>query len=134
MDKLVVPAALERLRSVVGFVETAVKAAGCKKEDLDKILVSVDELFTNIAQYAYGEGGGECEIALEIADGVVSVRFTDSGIPYNPLSKKDPDVTLTAEERDIGGLGIYMVKKSMDAMEYERRDGKNILTIRKKIW
>ena len=59
MDKLVVHAALERLRYVVGFVETAVKAAGCKKEDLDKILVSVDELFTNIAQYAYGEGGGE---------------------------------------------------------------------------
>ncbi len=134
MDKLVVPASMEQLRSVIGFVEAAVKAAGCKKGDLDKILVAVDELYTNIAQYAYGgDGRGECEIGLDITDGIVSVRFTDSGIPYNPLSKKDPDITLSAEEREIGGLGIYMVKKSMDAMEYVRRDGKNILTIRKKI-
>jgi anti-sigma regulatory factor (Ser/Thr protein kinase) len=133
MDKLVVSASMEQLGIVIGFVEAAVKAAGCEKEDLNKILVAVDELFTNIAQYAYGDGGGECEIGLEICNGIASVRFTDSGSPYNPLSRKDPDITLSAEERKIGGLGIYMVKKSMDAVEYEHRDGKNILTIRKKI-
>ncbi len=63
----------------------------------------------------------------------VAITFTDQGIPYNPLAKEDPDVALSADERQIGGLGIFMVKKSMDGMDYEYRDGKNILTIRKRI-
>jgi anti-sigma regulatory factor (Ser/Thr protein kinase) len=133
MDKLVVSASMAEMGRVTDFVESSVKAAGGRSGDLDKLLVAVDELFSNIARYAYGDSGGECEVDLEIYDGVASIRFIDGGSPYNPLLKKDPDITLSAEKREIGGLGIYMVKKSMDAVEYEHRDGKNILTIRKRI-
>ena len=133
MDKLTVSASMGQLRLVSDFVEAGITAAGGGQENLRKILVAVDELFSNIVRYAYGGGAGEAEISLEVKDGVASVCFVDSGIPYNPLEKEDPDVELSAEERRVGGLGVYMVKKSMDAVEYEHRDGKNVLTIRKKL-
>ena len=66
-------------------------------------------------------------------NGEVALKFEDEGVPYNPLEKDDPDVTLSVEDREIGGLGIFMVKKSMDDMYYEYKDGKNILTLMKKL-
>ena len=98
-----------------------------------QLRVAVEELFVNIAHYAYVPGTGQVNIIVreERHPDALRVTLIDSGIPYNPLAKPDPDVSLSAEERKIGGLGIYMVKKSMDGMEYERTDGKNILTVRK---
>ncbi len=98
-----------------------------------QIDVAVEELFVNIAHYAYTPETGTATIRVKIEEDPLSasITFIDSGIPYNPLEKEDPDVTLSAEERGIGGLGIYMVKKSMDDMIYEYTDGQNILTIKK---
>jgi anti-sigma regulatory factor (Ser/Thr protein kinase) len=99
-----------------------------------QIDVAVDELFGNIARYAYPEGAGRATVRIEPDPErqEVSITFLDRGIPYDPLQKEDPDVTLSAEERKIGGLGIYIVKKSMDAVSYRYEDGQNILCILKK--
>ena len=100
-----------------------------------QIDVAVEELFVNIASYAYQPGVGSATVRLETEQEplTVAITFIDRGVPYDPLAKADPDVTLSAEEREIGGLGIYMVKKSMDGMAYQYKDGQNILTIRKKL-
>ena len=97
--------------------------------------MAVEEIFVNIAHYAYAPGEGEAEIAalVEGDPAELVVEFRDSGVPYDPLAKPDPDVTLSAEERGIGGLGIYMVKKSMDDVQYRHEGGRNILTIRKRL-
>ena len=99
------------------------------------MLVAVEEIFVNIAHYAYGGNPGEAVIGLDVIPNPKSCRivFRDRGVPYNPLEKTDPDITLSAEEREIGGLGIYMVKQSMDKVEYRYEDGYNILTIEKNI-
>ena len=97
--------------------------------------LAVEEIFINIANYAYGTGTGEADIHIEIEgdpkQAVITLR--DQGMPYNPLEKEDPDITLSAEERDIGGLGIFLTRKTMDEVHYEYRDGSNILTMKKKI-
>ena len=86
---------------------------------------------TSDAYYAYAPSTGEATVRVEKIDGGVTLTFIDSGVAYNPLEQKEPDVTLSAEERQVGGLGIFLVKKTMDDMTYRREDGKNILTIRK---
>ena len=98
-----------------------------------QIDIAIDELFGNIAQYAYNPETGDATVRVEVVKNPLSVviTFIDNGIPYDPLKKADPDTTLSAEEREIGGLGIYMVKKSMDEIAYEYKDGQNILTIKK---
>ena len=97
--------------------------------------VAVEEIFVNIANYAYTPNVGSATIRTELEPktGMVAITFVDTGIPYDPLKKEDPDVSLPVEERQIGGLGIYMVKKSMDDMLYKYKDGQNILTIKKRI-
>ena len=99
-----------------------------------QIDIAVEELYVNIASYAYAPATGPATLQVELEEGgVAAITFIDEGVPYDPLAKPDPDVTLSAEERQIGGLGIFMVKKSMDSMDYARRDGKNMLRIRKKL-
>ena len=100
-----------------------------------QIDVAVEEIFVNIANYAYNPDIGSAGITVETQEDPLSVviTFTDGGVPYDPLKKPDPDVTLPAEERQIGGLGIYMVKKSMDDISYDYKDGKNILTLKKNL-
>ena len=97
--------------------------------------IAVEELFVNIAHYAYAPSTGNVVIRVEMHEDPLSVEisFIDSGIQYDPLAKPDPDTTLKAKERQKGGLGIFMVKKSMDSMTYAYKDGKNILTIRKNL-
>ena len=135
MKTLTLKAELDRIGEVVAFIEEQLEAVDCPMKAQMQIDMAVDELFSNIAHYAYGEGTGEATIGFDFdADTrTASVTFEDSGVPYDPLKKTDPDVSLSAEEREVGGLGIFLVKKTMDAMEYERRDGLNRLTIRKKI-
>jgi anti-sigma regulatory factor (Ser/Thr protein kinase) len=95
----------------------------------------VEEIFVNIASYAYAPGVGDAVVRFESSQdpASVTITFIDSGVPYDPVQKDDPDVTLSAEERGIGGLGIYMAKKAMDDMKYVYRDGQNILSISKSI-
>lgn len=134
MKELKIDALTQNLDQVIAFLEEELEAMDCPMKTMLQIDVAVEEIYVNIASYAYTSGVGYAIIRVEglkDPDGV-SITFIDEGIPYNPLEKADPDVTLAAEERQIGGLGIYMVKKSMDNMEYERTDGKNILTITKK--
>ncbi len=130
---LKLPAKADRMDEVLDFVNALLEEHDCPAKTQVKIDIAVEELFVNIAHYAYPDGGGWAEVRARVEDGSLSVTRIDGGIPYDPLAKPDPDVTLSAEDRQIGGLGIYMVKKSMDALSYEYRDGCNRLTLRKSI-
>lgn len=133
MTELKLDATLENIDAVTDFVNEALESADCSMKAQVQIDIAVDEIFSNIARYAYEGGTGKAYVSVDVRDGNAVIVFKDSGVPYDPLAKEDPDITLSAEERKIGGLGIYMVKKSMDAMEYRYSDGQNILTLIKKI-
>lgn len=135
MCELHVDALIENLGQVLGFVETKLEELECSMKIQTQINIAVEEIYVNIAHYAYQSEPGQATICIgtEEDSETVVIRFIDSGIPFNPLEKKDPDITLSAEERNIGGLGIYMVKKSMDDVSYEYKDGQNVFTIKKKI-
>ena len=134
-NSLIIPADVKRLSEVLSFLEHRLEETGCSPVALTQICIAAEEIYVNIASYAYTLGTGPVMIEAEITDEPhrAVITFTDGGIPFNPLQKEDPDVTLSAEERKIGGLGIYMTKKSMDNVRYEYRDGKNILTLVKNI-
>lgn len=135
MKKLTIDATVENTPAVTAFVNEHLEALDCPRKAQLQIDIAIDELFGNIAHYAYRSGVGPATVCVDVVGEPLSVvvTFIDNGIAYNPLAKKDPDVTLTAEEREIGGLGIYMVKKSMDEISYEYKDGQNILRIKKKL-
>ena len=133
MKELIIDALTENLDAVIAFVTEQLEAADCSMKAQMQIEVAVEELFVNIAHYAYAPGIGTATIQTEITADTAEITFIDSGVQYDPLAKPDPDVSLPASERQVGGLGIFMVKKSMDDMRYEYRDGKNILTIVKKL-
>ena len=109
------------------------EALDCPMKAQMQIDIAIDELFGNIAHYAYNPDVGEATVRVEVIEDplAVVITFIDKGEPYDPLAKADPDTTLSAEKRDIGGLGIYMVKKFMDDVTYEYKDGQNILKIKK---
>lgn len=127
------PASDEALADATAFVEETLDTVGCGMKASMQISVALEEIFVNIAHYAYPNGSGSVKLSLFDDEGSVKLRFTDTGIPFDPLAKADPDVTLSAEERSIGGLGIYMVKKTMDDVFYEYKDGQNIFTMTKKM-
>lgn len=133
MKTLDIEAKIDNLDSVVSFINNELENSGCGMKATMQIDVAVEELFVNIASYAYVPGTGDVRISINIEDNPAAavISFTDSGIPYNPLTKEDPDTGLSAEEREIGGLGIFMVKQSMDLMQYEYTNGQNIVTITK---
>ena len=133
MQKLTVPAAVEALETVTAFVDAFLEARGCSMKTQMQIDLSVEEIFVNIAHYAYGDSPGDAELRISEKDGTVSISFLDAGTPYNPLEREDPDLTLAAEQRPIGGLGIFLVKKNMDTVSYRRQKGKNVLTVTKKL-
>ena len=97
--------------------------------------IAVEEIFINIANYAYAPGIGKATVRVEVSGDpvTVTITFIDRGVPYDPLKKDDPDITLSADEREIGGLGIFMTKKVMDNISYEYKGGQNILTLKKTI-
>jgi uncharacterized protein (TIGR02172 family) len=125
----------DNLNQVLGFIEENLDRMGCSMKAQMQIAIAVEELFINICRYAYAPDTGRAKIRLEFKEDPTRafITFIDQGVPYDPLAKDDPDVTLSADERPIGGLGIFMVKKSMDDMFYEYKDGSNILTIVKTI-
>ncbi len=134
MKELRIEALTDNLSKVLEFIDTELENNDCGMKAQMQIDVAVEELFVNVASYAYGEETGMADISLDIDENrCARITIIDSGIPYDPLAKEDPDVTLSAEDRSIGGLGIYMVKKSMDDFTYEYKDGKNVVTITKAI-
>ena len=130
MTERVFPAETARLPDVLAFVEEAL--GDCPMKAAMQISIAVEEIFVNIASYAYPDGAGSMTLGVSAEDGTALIRFTDEGIPFDPLARKDPDITLSADERAVGGLGIYMVRQSMDQTDYRRENGKNIFTITKK--
>lgn len=135
MKTIVVKAVVESIPSVTDFVDEILEDNDCVIKAKIQIDIAIDEILGNISHYAYESGNGDVSVTVEVAESPkrAIITFADSGIPYNPMTKDDPDTALSADEREIGGLGIFMVKKSMDEMYYEYADGKNILTIIKKI-
>jgi anti-sigma regulatory factor (Ser/Thr protein kinase) len=133
MDKLDILAKTENLDTVIDFVNEHLEGVECPMKIQMQIDVAVEEIFVNIANYAYGTGEGPATVRINVdnQNKIVDITFIDNGVPYDPLAKEDPDITLSAQERQIGGLGIFMVKKSMDDVTYEYRDGHNILTLKK---
>ena len=135
INELEIEAVTGNLPEGQAFVNRQLEEVNCPPKAQMQIELAVEEIFVNIASYAYGQETGMATIRIKIMDdtNTAVITFIDSGIPFNPLDKEDPDVTLKAEERNIGGLGIYMTKKSMDDLSYEYKDGQNILTITKRL-
>ncbi len=134
-NELDVIASAENLSEVQSFVEERLEAANCSPKVMMQIGVAVEEIFVNIANYAYAPEKGKATVRVEVSGDplTVSITFIDHGTPYDPLAKNDPDVTLSAKERQIGGLGIFITKKFMDDVLYEYKDGQNILTLKKTV-
>lgn len=130
MKELWIEAKAENLNTVLQFISAELETADCPIKAQTQIEIAVEEVFINIANYAYNPETGSAEIHITVRDEVV-IAFKDAGKPYNPLARDAPDITKSAEEREIGGLGIFMVKNIMDAVEYRYEDGKNILLIKK---
>lgn len=133
IKELNVEATIENIPVVTDFVNQELEALDCPMKAMVQIDVAIDELFGNIANYAYNPETGPATVQVEVDEDPLSVviTFIDKGIPYDPLAADDPDVTLSAEERKIGGLGVFLVKQTMDDVAYEYKDGHNILKIRK---
>ncbi len=135
MINLCIEANTENLYEVLEFVDRELEKHDCPLRIQTQIDIAVEEIFVNIAHYAYETGIGNAAIQVEVEQEPlqVAITFMDNGVPYDPLKREDPDISLSAEKREIGGLGIFMVKKSMDDVCYDYKHGKNILTIRKEL-
>lgn len=135
MNKMVFSAEVSRLDDVIDFVNAELEQFDVPMKTMMQISIAVEEIFVNIAHYAYHPEIGDVEITVDVEEdpACAMICFADRGVPYDPLKKADPDITLGIEEREVGGLGIYMVKKSMDDVNYIREDNSNILTIRKRL-
>ncbi len=133
--ELVIEADTQNLPEVQAFVGERLEAADCPPKAKMQIDLAVEEIFVNIASYAYSPGKGSATVRVEVSKEpvAVTITFVDHGVPYDPLAREDPDVKLSAGERQIGGLGIFMTKQIMDDVSYEYRDGQNILTLKKNL-
>ena len=129
------PAKTEVLSDVLGFVDQMLDTFECPMKIQTAVCVAIEEVFVNVANYAYGDGEGDMTLSIGLDEDsrVITFRMADKGIPFDPLKKPDPDITLSAEEREIGGLGIFITKKTMDSVTYTYENGENILTMIKKI-
>lgn len=134
-NELELEATDENLSAVQSFVEQLLTDAGCPLKTQMEISVAVEEIFINIAHYAYAPEKGTARVCVELCgdSGTVTITFADHGAPYDPLARPDPNVTLPAEERGIGGLGVYLTKQLMDEVAYTYANGQNILTMKKKL-
>ena len=130
MEKIVLPAELENLESMIAFIRNGAETHGFDRKQINQILVAAEEPLMNVISYAYPDNTGNVEITYDIEEdkGFV-VEIIDWGIPFDPLSLSDPDVNAPMEDREVGGLGIYMMRKIMDEVSYRREQGQNILTL-----
>jgi len=133
MKKLTVEANIESLNEVIGFINAELECNNCPPELVSNINLAVEEIFVNIANYAYIPSTGSASISVDSIGEEVVIKFEDTGKQYNPLEHPPPNLEKPLMEREIGGLGIFLVKKFMDKVEYVRIDNKNVLTITKKL-
>lgn len=141
MHSAKIPASMEHLSRVMSLTERFLKEAGCGEDDRRHAEISVEEIFTNIASYAYKDSckkeEGMVWVEWEVRETgkeqkEVEIRFMDEGAPYDPFARKDPDLTLPIEERPVGGLGVYMVKQFMDDASHRYERGRNLTVIKKR--
>ena len=125
----------EALSDILGFVDLMLEKYECPMKIQTATCVAIEEVFVNVARYAYGNGEGDVTLGIgfDKESRNITFRMRDKGVPFDPLLKPDPDITLSAEEREIGGLGIFITKKTMDTVEYTYENGENTLTMIKKI-
>lgn len=133
MEKITVDALVENLQEVIDFATEKLEARDCPMKASMQLELVIEEIFVNISSYAYHPEIGPATFCMEFEENPAAVvmTFIDGGHPYNPLEKDDPDTTLDINERDVGGLGIFLVKKNVDEIAYEYADGKNILRMKK---
>ncbi len=133
MKTIEIEAQVDNLNKVLEFIDEEIEATSASTKIQMQLDLAVEELFVNIASYAYIDNEGTATISFDYEEGTrtISIILSDHGVPYNPLEKEDPDVTLSAEQRNIGGLGILMAKKNVDDIRYEYKDGCNITTLSK---
>ena len=129
------PAKTEALADVLGFVEQTLESYACPMKMQTAICVAIEEVFVNVAHYAYPNGEGDMTLCIGFDEQTrtLTFRMADKGVPFDPLQKPDPDISLSAEEREIGGLGIFITKKTMDTVSYAYENGENILTMIKTV-
>ena len=133
MEILTVKAIPQSIDIVTAFADRIMTEHECSGIIKAKISIVIDEIVSNISSYAYPDGGGELEFSIGVSEGSVIMTFTDMGQPFDPLKNPDPDVSIPTSKKQVGGLGIFMTKKMMDSVAYRYDDGKNILTITKKL-
>lgn len=135
MKEINVEANVDNLYKVFSFIEQQLAGVNCDIKNQNRLLIAIEEIFINIAKYAYKDGNGFIKIQVSFSTNpdVITVVFIDSGIKYDPLAKEDPNIELSAYERPIGGLGIYITKKFVDEVFYDYKNNQNILTIKKQI-
>lgn len=133
MEMITVEAATDNLQQVIDFSTERLEAHDCSMKTVMQMELVIEELFVNVASYAYDSVAGDVTVCIDFTENpsAVEMTFIDGGKPYNPLERPDPDTTLDLEEREIGGLGIFLVKKNVDEISYEYADGKNILRVKK---
>jgi len=127
------PAKLQYNDAAVDFVAEVLMGWGVDKKLINSFRICVEEIFVNVASYAYGNGEGDVEIVIENKDNSIFLTFKDTGVEFNPVDRDDPDITAGIDERGIGGLGLFMVKQMMDEVYYERIEQTNCLTLKKVI-
>lgn len=130
-DSLTLKAELASLETVTDFVNRFMENCGYEAKFQMQMDIVVEEIYVNICNYAYPDGVGDVTVDIAAESERLTLTFTDNGFEYNPLKREDPDITLSAEEREIGGLGVFMVKQIMDEVTYRRQDGKNVLSTAK---
>ena len=135
MKEITVDAMIENMNTVTAFVDDFLDQIACPMKSKIQINIVIDEIFGNICHYAYKDSVGAVTVRVESGNTpkAVFLTFTDNGIPYNPLETEDPDITSSSEERKIGCLGIYLVKKNMDEMKYEYVNQQNRLWMEKRL-
>ena len=133
MDELTIEATVENLPEATEFVTASLEERDCPLKIVMQMELVMEEIFVNVASYAYRPDVGNVTIrkSFDAEPRALNLTFIDSGCPYNPLEHKDPDTTLDADKREIGGLGIFLIKKNVDEISYARSDGKNILSVKK---
>lgn len=128
------PATEEALDEAISFVEEELNKIDCGLGDVAKVTVCLEEMFINVVNYAYEEGNrGEITLGVDTENKSLTIELIDEGKPFNPLAKEDPDILVPLEDRPEGGLGIFIVKKSMDEVYYDRKDEKNVFVMKKKL-
>ena len=134
MNELTVEARLDNLEKVIDFISRNLEEAGGSPAIEIQVHLAVEEIFVNVASYAYEPGTGPVTIQCgPLGSDRFEIIFIDQGVPYDPMAKDDPDVTLEIEERQIGGLGIFLAKQYMEEMNYQYENGSNILTMIKNL-